>query len=152
MAAASGGAIVARFFVPSPLWLAEALRVNIAMLPLGQIADALRHDRHPPLYYYLLHGRMALVGARDPPAPALSGLLSLAALPPHDLAGRRIAGPRLGWLAVAALSLSPYFLRYGSETRMYSLIIVLVLAGYLVVTAALERPRVWTSIGVALVT
>ncbi|HKY15207.1 MAG TPA: glycosyltransferase family 39 protein, partial [Microthrixaceae bacterium] len=141
LAIASVAALVARFVVPTPLWLDEALSVNIAKLPLGDIAEALRHDGHPPLYYYVLHGWMELFGEGDRAVRALSGLISLAALPLAYRVGRRTTGSRLGWLTVAALCLSPFFLRYGSETRMYSLVMVLVLAGYLAVLNALEAPR-----------
>jgi hypothetical protein len=144
--------LVARFVVPSPLWLDEALSVNIARLPLGRIPGALRHDGHPPLFYFLLHAWMSLFGEGDRAVRALSGVISLAALPLAYLAGRRIAGPRAGWMSVIALSLSPYFLRYGSETRMYSMLMCLALAGYLVTTNALETPRVGWLIGVAAIT
>src|SRR5688500_3310172 len=73
--------LVARFVSTSPLWLDEALNVNIAALPLGEITEALRHDGHPPLFYWLLHGWMAVVGEGDVAARSLSGLLSVASLP-----------------------------------------------------------------------
>ena len=44
-----------RFYARSPLWLDEALSVNIAKLPVNEIPEALRHDGHPPLFYVLLH-------------------------------------------------------------------------------------------------
>ena len=50
--------VITRFAPRSDLWLDEALSVNISKLPLGDIGEALRHDGHPPLYYYLLHGWM----------------------------------------------------------------------------------------------
>jgi mannosyltransferase len=145
-------AVVARFAVRSPLWLDEALSVNISKLPLGKISGALRHDGHPPLYYFLLHGWMSIFGHGDRAVRALSGVISLAALPLAYRAGRRIAGPRLGWMTVIVLSLSPFFLRYGSETRMYSLLIVLVLAGYLIVENALESSGWGWFVGVTVVT
>jgi uncharacterized membrane protein len=145
-------ALVARFVVPSPLWLDEALSVNISKLPLGSIPGALRHDGHPPLYYFLLHGWMSIFGEGDHAVRSLSALISLAALPLAYRAGRRIAGPRLGWMTVIVLSLSPFFLRYGSETRMYSLLIVLVLAGYLIVLNALESAKWGWYVGVTVVT
>ncbi|MDQ6911086.1 MAG: hypothetical protein M3Z84_09955, partial [Actinomycetota bacterium] len=49
-------ALALRFVALSHLWLDEALSVNIASLPLGDIPGALRHDGAPPLYYLLLHG------------------------------------------------------------------------------------------------
>ena len=39
----------------SDLWLDEALSVNIARLPLGDLRAALQRDGAPPLYYVLLH-------------------------------------------------------------------------------------------------
>jgi hypothetical protein len=145
-------ALVARFFVPSALWLDEALSVNISKLPLGSIGGALRHDGHPPLYYFVLHGWMSIFGSGDHAVRAMSAVISLAALPLAYRGGRRIAGPRLGWMTVIVLSLSPFFLRYGSETRMYSLLIVLVLAGYLIVLNALETSGWGWYAGVVVVT
>jgi len=144
--------VVARFGVGSALWLDEALSVNIAKLPVSQLAEALRHDGHPPLYYVLLHGWMEVFGSGNLAVRALSGAISLVALPLAFLVGRRIGGARLGLLTTWALALSPFFLRYGSETRMYSLVVVLALAGYLAVTTALERPATVPLAGVAVVT
>ena len=47
--------IVLRFVASSALWLDEALSVNIARLPLGDLQEALKRDGAPPLYYVLLH-------------------------------------------------------------------------------------------------
>ena len=47
--------VVLRFLPRSGLWLDEALSVNIANLPIGDIPSALRKDGHPPLFYVLLH-------------------------------------------------------------------------------------------------
>ena len=141
-----------RFFVPSPLWLDEALSVNISKLPLGDISDALRHDGHPPLYYFLLHIWMSVVGEGDHAVRALSGIITIATLPLAFLVGRRIGGRRLGFTTALVFALSPYAFRYGSETRMYALLMAEVFAGYLLVTSAIERPRLRTLAGVAVVT
>lgn len=151
------GAVAARFAVTGPLWLDEALSVNIARLPVSKLADALRHDGHPPLYYVLLHGWMRLAGTGNLAVRSLSGLLSVATLPLAYLAGRRLGGQRLAWGTVVVLALSPYFLRYGSETRMYSLVILLVFAGFLLVSAPLASGAEtvvswWRAGGVTLVT
>ena len=134
---------IALRFVPRPgLWLDEALTANIAGLPLGEIGGALRHDGHPPLYYVLLHGWMAIGGDSDWWVRALAGVISVLGLPLTYLAGHRLAersgaGPlgsrRTGLLALAVMALLPYGVRYGAETRMYSLVVLLVLAGYLLV-------------------
>jgi hypothetical protein len=52
---------------------------------------------------------------------------------------------------VVLLSLSPFAIRYATETRMYALVMLLVFGGYLLVANALERPRWPWLVGVALV-
>ena len=42
-------------FLPmTPLWLDEAQSASIAGEGFSSLLDALRHDGHPPLYYFLL--------------------------------------------------------------------------------------------------
>ncbi len=133
--------VVLRFVARTPLWLDEALSVNIAHLPLGQIPEALRHDGHPPLYYLLLHGWMAVVGTGDIAVRSLSGLLSVAALPLAWVIGRRRGGSLLAWLTVGVLAMAPFALRYATETRMYSMVMLLVFAGYLLIDDITRRGR-----------
>jgi hypothetical protein len=134
--------VVLRFVTRSPLWLDEALSVNIAKLPVSQIPAALRHDGHPPLYYLLLHAWMAVVGSGDVAVRALSGIISLIALPLAWVIGRRRGGRRLGWLFVAVMAMSPFALRYATETRMYSLLMVGTLVLYLLVDDVVRLGRV----------
>ena len=151
VAASVVAGVVLRFWTRSHLWLDEALSVDIARLPLGDIPAALRHDGHPPLYYFLLHGWMAIFGEGDTAVRSLSGVFAVLALPLAWLAGRRVGGRVTAWAFVALLSLSPFAIRYGTETRMYSLVMLLVLAGYLLVANALERSSLLRFAGVALV-
>jgi mannosyltransferase len=141
---------VTRFVTTSALWLDEALSVNIAALPLADIPEALRHDGHPPLYYFLLHTWMEVVGDGDVAVRALSGVLAVVALPVAWLVGRRAGGPALGWLTLLVLALLPFASRYGTEARMYSLVILLVLLGWLAIRSALDDPRLLTLAGVGL--
>jgi mannosyltransferase len=143
---------VFRFISTSPLWLDEALNVNIAALPLDDIGGALRHDGHPPLFYWLLHGWMQVVGEGDVAVRSLSGLLSVASLPLMWMVGDRVGGPRVARWSLVLLALSPFAIRYGTEARMYSLVMLLVLAFALLVDAVLRRPRPLAVVGLALVT
>ncbi len=143
--------IVLRFWPRSSLWLDEALTINISTLPIGEIGDALRRDGHPPLYYVLMHVWTAIGGESDWWVRALSGVISVAGFPLVYLAGRRIAlrrggdalgARRTGMLALAAMAILPYGIRYGAEARMYSLVITLASAGYLLVDDLLLARRV----------
>ena len=62
------------FWTRSDLWLDEALSVNIARLPLGDLRTALKHDGAPPLYYLALHVWTAVLGSGDSAVRALSGV------------------------------------------------------------------------------
>ncbi len=132
--------VVLRFVALTPLWLDEALSVNIARLPVSEIPEALRHDGHPPLYYLLLHGWIHLFGEGDIAVRTLSGIFAVALLPLIWIAGNRLAGRRAAWIATAVAAICPFTIRYGTETRMYSLVMLLALAGWLLAGDALERP------------
>ncbi|HEX2272954.1 MAG TPA: glycosyltransferase family 39 protein [Acidimicrobiales bacterium] len=131
--------VVLRFVSRSHLWLDEALSVSIAELPLGSISEALRHDGAPPLYYLLLHGWMEVFGASPLSVRALSGVSAVAALPLIWLAGMRVGGRKVAVTALLLLAASPFAIRYASEARMYSLLVLLALAGWLALDDLLER-------------
>ncbi len=144
--------VIARFWATSPLWLDEAISVNIARLPISQIGPALVHDGHPPLYYVLLHVWMAVFGPSNLAVRSLSGLISVAALPLIGAAGRRLGGRWVALVAVVLLASSPFAIRYATEARMYALLTFLVLAGYLAVVRALEWPNLGRLVLVAALT
>jgi mannosyltransferase len=137
--------LVLRFWTRSHLWLDEALTVNIASLPLRRIPAALRHDGAPPAYYVLLHFWIRAFGTSAFSVRALSGGFAVASLPAMWFAGRRVAGGAdrrvVGVVAVVLLATSPFAIRYATETRMYSMVVFLVLLGYLALARILERER-----------
>ena len=79
--------VVLRFWTPSPMWLDEALTVNIARAPLHLIPHLLRDDGAPPLYYVLLHFWMKVFGTSDLGARSLSGVIGMLTLPAAWVAG-----------------------------------------------------------------
>jgi hypothetical protein len=135
--------VVARFVAPTPLWLDEALSVNIATSGVPDLFDALRQDGHPPLYYVLLWAWSGWFGTGDLAVRSLSGILGAAALWPAWALGRRRGGPVLGTAFVTVVAMSPFAIRYGSETRMYSLVMLLVLVGALLVDSIDHGRRGW---------
>ncbi len=153
-----------RFVARSDLWADEVLSVNIAGLPLSDLQEALRHDGAPPLYYVLLHAWMAIFGTGNEAARSLSGVFAVAALVPAWYAGRRLderrisaglqaAGTRtVAWASVLLLAASPFAIQYATEARMYSLVVFLVLLGYLALLRVFDRPSWGRLLGVAVVT
>ncbi len=140
-----------------PLWLDEALSVTIARLPLlpssgTSLYDGLRQDGAPPVYYLLLHGWTALFGTATAAVRVPSVLLTAVALLLVWRLGRRVAGGAGGRGAVIALASLPWTMRYGSETRMYLLVVVLSLLGALAVLAVHRTGSRRTVGGLAVVT
>ncbi len=133
------GGSVLRFAVDSQLWLDEALSVNISSLSPGQMFEALRHDGHPPFYYLMLHWWIELFGDGNLAVRSMSGVIALATLPLAWFAGRRYGGKMVGQIAVAMLAVSPFATRYATEARMYSLVTLLALAGWIALQQVLER-------------
>ncbi len=134
------GALFFFFVTRSDLWLDEALTVNIARLPLSQLHEALKHDGAPPLFYVLLHFWMQLFGTGDTAVRALAGCFMVGAVVVTWFAARRIGGERLAWLSALVMATSPYAIRYATETRMYSLEMLIVASGLLAFQRTVERP------------
>ncbi len=132
--------VALRLHTTSDLWLDEALTVNIARLPIGELRGALEIDGAPPLFYLLLHVWTAVFGVSDLAVRSLSGVAGLGALPLAWYAGRRVGGITTAWLAVLVLASNPFAVRYATEARMYGLEILLVFAGILALRRALEKP------------
>jgi mannosyltransferase len=144
--------IALRFWAPTALWLDETISVNIAKLHLVQIPGALSHDGAPPLYYVLLHYWMIVFGRGDFAVRALSGLISVASLPFFWLAGRRLGGRPVGWVTYFLALSSPFAINYATTTRMYALMILLSLLGYLALSRALENPTTGRLVALGVVT
>lgn len=151
LAVASCVGVVLRAGSASPLWLDEALSVEIARLPVDELLDALRRDGAPPLYYLLLHGWMKLFGTSDIAVRSLSAVFSIATIPMLFVAARRRGGDTVAISAAVLLATSPYAIRYATEARMYSLVALLAIAGWLAVVGALASPRGVRLVAVAVV-
>ena len=144
--------IAFRFLTRSELWLDEALSVNVAHLPLSELPETLRHDGSPPLYYVLLHFWTRVFGEGNVAVRALGGVASVATLPLMWFAGRRLGGRRTAWAATLLLAVSPFAIAFASQTRMYSLVTLLSVAGFLFLHRFLDRPRWRDAVGIACVT
>jgi mannosyltransferase len=132
--------VALRVLTASDLWLDEALSVNIASLPLGEIPSALRRDGAPPLYYCLLHLWIQVFGDGDVAVRSLSALAATTMLGVAFVIGQRLGGRRAAWGSVVVLAANPFAIRYATEARMYALVALVVALGLLAVLRAYEDP------------
>ncbi|PKO22132.1 MAG: hypothetical protein CVU38_10995 [Chloroflexi bacterium HGW-Chloroflexi-1] len=124
------------------LWYDEAVTAQVSAQGIAELTRWTADDIQPPLYYYLMAGWTRWAGRgewalRFP--SAFFGTLTVAlfwALA-RRLFGQRSCG-RFSSLAAAALAgLSPLYVYYAQEARMYTLLTFLgVLAGYALLRAA----------------
>src|SRR3954471_12441669 len=144
--------VVLRFFARQALWLDEAQSVAIAKLPLTgpgtTLWDGLRQDGSPPLYYLLLHFWTEVFGTGTAVVRALSALLNLAAIYPLYVLALRVVGQRPARVVVLLYVCSPYALYYSTETRMYSLVILLTVLYGLGLEKTVRAPNAFSVISI----
>ena len=110
-------------------WIDEGISVGIASHPLQQIPALLRKDGSPPLFYVILHYWVLLFGRSEPATHLLPFSLSLIAVPAGYWAGRELFDRRAGIAAAALMATNPFLNWYATETRMYTLVVVLATLG-----------------------
>ena len=141
-----------RFFADSPLWLDEAISASISEKGPKGIVEALRHDGHPPLYYFLLYLWSSLFGDSASALRALSGVISCFSLILCYFITRKLASKWVALLTVGVLASSPFAIRYATEARMYSLLILLILIGLILFEQTWRNPTSARLFGVSCVT
>ena len=132
------------------LWGDEAFSISLSLKPLSYVIAG-GSDTHPPFYPLLLYGwlkltGMPVAGAGVFAARTLSVLIGIAAVPLAYVFSRRLAPRRapVAWYAAALVAVSPLFVYYSQETRMYELVAVLALASaYWALRVAGDRT--WTA-------
>lgn len=107
------------------LWLDEGISVGVASHPLHAIPHLLLQDGSPPLYYLLLHAWTSLFGESNVAVHVLSLLFALAAVPAALWAGWSLFDRRTGWMCALVVAINPYAAYYATETRMYSMAVLL---------------------------
>ena len=109
------------------LWLDEVFSLfwaNKPALTIVRVGLTLTEDKHPPLYYLLLHGWTRLFGTSDVAVRSLGvGLGALAVWPTFGLGlalNRRASRARRGaWLAAVLVAFNPFLIWYSQEARMF---------------------------------
>ncbi|MGC8782290.1 MAG: glycosyltransferase family 39 protein, partial [Anaerolineae bacterium] len=117
-------ALAARFYglTYHSLWFDEVVSTYWAGRPAGEIwrvGLALVQDKHPPLYYLLLHGWTALFGGSDFAVRSLGVWIGALAVFPAYGIGRRLGNARAAAWGALLLALNPFLVWYSQEARMF---------------------------------
>ena len=120
------------------LWYDEGFSVYLARMSLGGITARTASDIHPPLYYYLLHLWLGHFGDSEFVLRFFSLIFGLLTVPLIHALGRRLLGTASGLLAALLVAISPLYLWYSQEARMYTLVTFLCLLSSYLLLRALE--------------
>ncbi len=127
-------------------WLDEAISLGIARAELATILTNVAQSSHPPLYYLLLKGWLALgLGGGETTVRLLSALLSTAAILAVYALARGLFDKHTALVSTALMALSPFQVLYAQEARMYSLLALLTTLTLLTFIRAwrVNRPVAW---------
>jgi 4-amino-4-deoxy-L-arabinose transferase-like glycosyltransferase len=123
------------------LWYDEGVSVYLARMSLPQLTAWTADDIQPPLYYYLLHFWLLLFGPSSSEFivrfPSL--FFGVLTVPLMYKMGRHLFGAAAGLLAAFLAAISPLYLWYSQETRMYTLLTFLCLLSSYLLLKALQR-------------
>jgi len=120
------------------LWYDELLELDIAQGPIWEINAQLVRHAAMPLDYYLLHGWLRL-GRQEAWVRFPALLFGVLAIPMIYILGRHFFGRRVGLVAAALLTLSPFAISYSQETRPYALLLFMVTVAIFGLWQAFQR-------------
>ncbi|MGQ9625981.1 MAG: glycosyltransferase family 39 protein [Anaerolineae bacterium] len=127
------------------LWYDEGVSFYLTQLSLPEMLQWTAQDIQPPLYYLLLRGWVWLFGVSEFALRFPSLIFGLLTVPLFYMLGRKLFDESAGVLAAYLVALSPLYLWYSQEARMYTLLTFLgLLSAYLSLLIAEreeKRPR-----------
>ncbi|MCI0477294.1 MAG: glycosyltransferase family 39 protein, partial [Anaerolineales bacterium] len=128
------------------LWYDEAFSAYLAHFDLATLTARTAADIQPPLYYYLLHFWIALAG--NPSSSSgefalrfLSLIFGVLTIPLLYVTARRLFNATTALIAALLATISPLYIWYSQEARMYTLITFLLLLSSYALLRALDEPR-----------
>ena len=132
------------------IWFDEAFGAYMIHYNFLDIARYTATDVHPPLFYWLLKIWTAVFGHTELGLRSMSVFFGAIAALFGYLFVRRQFGRRAAIVGLFILVVSPLFIRYSQEARMYTLASAIVLSATYVLTRALESKgrKLWVVYGV----
>lgn len=132
------------------IWFDEAFGAYMIHYSFLDIARYTATDVHPPMFYWLLKIWTAVFGHSEVGLRSMSTFFAVIAAIFGYLLTRRKFGRKAAIVGLFILALSPLFVRYSQEARMYTLAAAIVLAATYVLIRALESKgrKLWILYGV----
>ncbi len=132
------------------LWFDEADLVMRARQPLpALLRNFVNPGENGPLYTLGMTAWIKVLGTSEVAVRLPSTIAGTLAIPALYGLGRALRGPRLGVIAAALLTISPYAHWYAQDAKMYSLLVLLTIVATWVFLAAIRRGgAAWIAYGI----
>ncbi|MGP2836359.1 glycosyltransferase family 39 protein [Serratia nevei] len=121
-------------------WADEASSVLISRYDMATLLHHASFDVHPPLYYLLLHGWMALFGDSIFAVRSLSLVFGVATVGLAITLSRRVVNERVALLTGWLMAIMPMAVHHSQQARMYSLMGMLMISATMALVLWLKTP------------
>ncbi|MBP5656887.1 glycosyltransferase family 39 protein [Candidatus Saccharibacteria bacterium] len=123
------------------IWFDESFSAYLTRFDLKSIWEFTAADVHPPLYYFTLKAWAHLFGHVDFAMRMLSVVFGALAILFAFLWLKYKYGLKAAMIAGFLLSISPVFIRYGQEMRMYTMVAAIVFAATYFLQLAIDNKQ-----------
>lgn len=122
------------------IWFDEAFSAYLMRFDFADITHFTALDVHPPFYYWVLKVWTNVFGVNELALRSISLVFGVVALIGLFVLIRRLfSSPRLALFATAVVALSPIFVRFGHEARMYTMVLAIAMWASLVLLRAMQK-------------
>ena len=134
------------------IWFDESYSAYLTRYEYPKVWELTSQDVHPPLYYFALKTWAHFFGHTDFAMRMLSVIFGAVAILFAFLWLKYKYGATPAIIATTLLSISPVFIRYGQEMRMYTMVLAIVFAATYVLQLAIDngKKRWWVLYAVLL--
>ena len=129
------------------IWWDEAISLHLATSDVSELLVDRAAHVHPPLYFLLLKGWVAVAGVSAFAVRFFSVWFNLLLVPVAYAFGRRRFDGRTGFLAGLLVAFSPLYVIYSQEARVYAMLPLLYVTLLILMDrlASQTRTKLWTS-------
>jgi len=123
------------------IWFDEAFSAYIIQFNFLEIAQYTAADVHPPFYYWVLKVWTMLFGTTEVAVRSMSVFFGGVVIVLAWLLARRLFGRLIASVTLLFLVISPMFIRYSDEARMYTLAATIIFIATHVLLKAVETNK-----------
>jgi mannosyltransferase len=123
------------------IWFDEAFGSYLVRFNIWDLTRYTASDVHPPFYYWLLKIWTMMFGNTELGIRSMSIFFGALTIILAFLLVLRLFGRRAAYVSLIFLMLSPIFIRYSQEARMYTVLTTIVLAATYVLVYAQEHSK-----------